>query len=157
MIGWILAAILPRQCRQIWWRYLQGVGCWAASLAIIAVTDGAIGGVHLLARSKRGRLNRNMLNLFLLSKHGRTKYQSKEWKNAANEHCILLPLQNWVRYLSFTSRDSCGESLVFRYLHYPLLWTRGYRFLAEAMTNSCLKPQSARSWTQPLGRCGRSQ
>jgi hypothetical protein len=62
------------------------------------------------------------------------------------------------RYLSFTSRDSCGESLVFRYLHYPLLWTRGHRFLAEAMTNSCcLKPQSARSWTQPLGMCVRSQ
>jgi hypothetical protein len=35
-----------------------------------------------------------MLNLSLLSKDGRTKNQSKEWKNAANEHCILLPQQN---------------------------------------------------------------
>src|ERR1039458_1537239 len=47
------------------------------------------------------------------------------------------PCETGVRYLSLNSSDFCGESLLFRYLHYPLLWTREYRFLADATTNPC--------------------
>src|SRR5579883_1397291 len=65
---WILSFIVRRQFGEVGRGDFQGRGSGAATLAVGAVTHGAVTGVHLLARSGAGLLQGNVLDHLLLGR-----------------------------------------------------------------------------------------